>query len=125
MESDRECSNLRLNTDNFKVIVRARGGLKTSDLANSRDLLDFKNVTTTGGICFLQIGGNDLCNARTTPQDVVRHITGLADFLLVTKQFRFVIIGQLLRRHPSKVGEAYNRKVIDTCTCTCSATTQV
>lgn len=39
---------------------------------------------------------------------------GLAQFLLLTHNFSYVIIGQLLRRHPSNVGSQYNTKVIDT-----------
>ena len=38
----------------------------------------------------------------------------LAHFLIEIYKFSHVVIGQLLRRHPRKVGLEYNSKVIDT-----------
>ncbi|XP_062619190.1 uncharacterized protein LOC134280749 [Saccostrea cucullata] len=114
MQNEPDFDNLRLYKDKFKVLIRARGGLKTQDLANSRELLDFQGIHIEGAICFMQIGGNDLSNPQATPNKVARNIMSLAQFLLLTNKFSFVIIGQLLRRHPSKVGDHYNFKVIDT-----------
>ncbi|XP_061195987.1 uncharacterized protein LOC133204262 [Saccostrea echinata] len=114
INNEREFNNLRLQKDKFEVIIRARGGLRTHELANSRELLDFQDIHTEGGICFIQIGGNDLSDPRSTPNIVVRQIMALAQFLLLTKNFSYVVIGQLLRRNPSKVGSQYNYKVIDT-----------
>ncbi|XP_048731736.2 uncharacterized protein LOC125648780 [Ostrea edulis] len=114
MDSVQHYDNLRLQKDSFEVIIRARGDLRTYELANSRELLDFHNIHTKDGICYIQIGGNDLADPQITPHDVVRQIISLAYCLLFINNFSYVIIGQLLRRHPSKVGSLYNTKVIDT-----------
>lgn len=37
----RDFDNLRLQKDDFEVIIHAMGGLRTRELANSRELLDF------------------------------------------------------------------------------------
>ncbi|XP_062591617.1 uncharacterized protein LOC134253123 [Saccostrea cucullata] len=114
VQNEPDFDNLRLYKDTFKVLFRARGGLKTHELANSKELLDFQGIHTEDAICFIQIGGNDLTDPQATPTKVARNIMSLAQFLLLTNNFSFVIIGQLLRRHPSKVGDHYNYKVIDT-----------
>ena len=106
--------NLKLNKHRFNVILRAKGGLKVPELANSRNLLDFSDLVTEDNICFMQIGGNDISNVHVAPNDVARQIMSLAHFLIETNKFSHVVIGQLLRRHPRKVGREYNSKVIDT-----------
>ncbi|XP_056003461.1 uncharacterized protein LOC130049625 [Ostrea edulis] len=114
MNNVQHYANLRLQKDSFEVLIRARGGLKTYELANSRELLDFQSIHIDNGICYKQIGGNDFTDPQATPRDVARQIMALTHFLLVTNNFSYVIIGQLLRRHPSKVGSHFNTKVIDT-----------
>lgn len=113
INNEQEFENLRLYKGEFKVMTRSRCNVSTHELVYEREL-DFQDVHTEGGICFIQVGGNDLTNPQATPNSVARQIMALAQALLLTNNFSFVIIGQLLRRHPSKVGSKYNCKVIDT-----------
>ena len=61
----------------FNVILRAKGGLKVLELANSRNVLDFSDLLTDDNICFMQIGGNDISNVHVAPNDVARQIMSL------------------------------------------------
>ncbi|KAK3107421.1 hypothetical protein FSP39_014198 [Pinctada imbricata] len=109
MNEDETNSNLRLYANQFEVIVRARGGLRVPDLAiaASREL-DFD---ANNGIVFLQIGGNDI-KSRCNIHSIVSSITSFAQYLIHVKNVRHVLIGQLLRRRPDKVGHLYNGHVI-------------
>lgn len=60
MKNVRYFDNLRIQKDSFKVIIHARVGLGNYELANSRELLDLQYIHTEGGICYIQIGANDL-----------------------------------------------------------------
>ncbi|XP_056003470.1 multidrug resistance-associated protein 1-like [Ostrea edulis] len=82
MNNVQHYDNLRLQKDSFEVLIRAKGGLKTYELANSRELLDFQSIHTDNGICYIQIGGNDFADPQATPRDVARQIMALAHFLL-------------------------------------------
>lgn len=114
MENTQEYSNLKLKKENYQVFIRAFGSLRTSDLAYSREFLDVEGVETEDGVCFLQTGGNDLTSTCVTANEVAWKIMTLANLLFMTKKFRRVVIGQLLRRDPKKVGSMYNNKVIET-----------
>ncbi|KAK3082424.1 hypothetical protein FSP39_012310 [Pinctada imbricata] len=95
--------------DEPRDCVRARGGLRVPDLAiaASREL-DFD---ANNGIVFLQIGGNDI-KSRCNIHSIVSSITSFAQYLIHVKNVRHVLIGQLLRRRPDKVGHLYNGHVI-------------
>lgn len=99
-------SNLRLFSNQFYVFARAQGGLTVKKLIHQRpDLYDFGYVD----ILYLQIGGNDLSHqsASKTATDIVSFANFLCQYAGI------VIIGQLLFRHPDKVGEHYNQRVIE------------
>ena len=110
MRENAEDANLRLHTDKFEVIIRARGGLRVPLLACalSREL-DFE---ASNGLVFLQIGGNDIKN-NCNISSIISAITSVAEYLIHTKDVRRVIIGQLFRRRPTVVGPMYNSHVIN------------
>jgi hypothetical protein len=55
MQEDVANFNLRLDRDQFDVIVRARGGLKVPQLTAHEFDFEVEN-----GIVYIQIGGNDI-----------------------------------------------------------------
>ena len=97
MKNSSDHVNLKLNKHLFNVILRAKGGRKVPELANSRNLLDFSGLLTEDNICPMQIGGNDISNFHVAPNDVTRQIMSLDHFLIETNKFSQVVIGQLLR----------------------------
>lgn len=73
-------------------------------------LHDFHGLHIDGRVWFLQIERNYLDNAEITQNVVVRRII----VLTYLHNFSYVIINQLLRRHPLKVGKCCNSKLIET-----------
>ena len=94
----------------FKVIYKYQGGLTLPNLANSPRLVDFGEDQD---MCFLQIGGNDLCDMSKSVADIATAITSFAEFLLTAKDIKLVITGQILRREPWAAGEHYNTRAGD------------
>ena len=114
MENSPDHVNLKLNKHLFNIILRAKGGLKVTQLANSGNHVDFSDILTENNICSMQIVGNDLSNFHVAPNDVTRQIMSPAHILFKTNKLSPAVIGQLLRRHPHKVGPECNAKMIDT-----------
>ncbi|KAK3100085.1 hypothetical protein FSP39_014558 [Pinctada imbricata] len=111
IQDNPDCTNMRLDRERFNICIRGVGGLRVQQLANSREILTFD---TKQDICFIQIGGNDLSNSKTPVHTIVEWIMSFAQFLIQGKEVKSVLIGQLLRRHPWKVGRSYNERVIQT-----------
>lgn len=70
----------------------------------------FHGLQIDGRVWFLQIERNYLANAEITQNVIVRQII----VLTYLHNFSYVIISQLLRRHPFKVGKCWNPKLIET-----------
>ena len=105
--------NLRLYENLFDIRCRAQGGLTVFRLIHERyDLYDFGHFTPT--IIYLQIGGNDLSKPGISSEKLVNDIVSFANYLHHGKGIPIVIVGELLWRHPHKVGDEYNPKVVDT-----------
>jgi hypothetical protein len=107
MDSHQILQNLNLDQGRYTVSVRARGGLRISNIARSRDFLTFDVLPH---MCFLQIGENDirLCSDEV----IVRDILSLASYLHSGLGIRTVIIGQLLRRQPWASSSDFNDRII-------------
>ncbi|XP_062594564.1 uncharacterized protein LOC134255982 [Saccostrea cucullata] len=107
MDSHPDLMNLKLHQDFYSVSVRARGGLRISSVARSRDFLTFDMLPH---VCFMQIGENDIL--LHTNEMIVRDILSLASYLHSGIGIQTVIVGQLLRRQPWASSPDFNERII-------------
>lgn len=103
-----EYANLRLNENEFSVLIRGQGGLTVRGLAASKSLCSFSRPPD---ICFLQIGGNDVLSYA--PDKIARDIISLTNFLIDGVGVKHMVIGQLIRRDPRKSPPGYNEAVVE------------
>jgi len=105
--------NLRLYENLFDIRCRAQGGLTVFRLIHERYVLyDFGHFTPT--IIYLQIGGNDISKPGISSEKLANDIVSFANYLHHGTGILIIIVGELLWRHPNKVGDEYNPKVVDT-----------
>ena len=108
MQPNGRLTNFNLYEENFHVFVRARGGLRLSQLASS----NFLNLTSIPHICFIQIGENDIAQSNST--SVARDLLSLAEYLHEGVGIPVVIVGQLLRRQPWASTRNFNEEIVAT-----------
>ena len=99
--SSPEFSNLRLDSDKFRVEFRAKGGLNFQNFAQL--LYKFDHIPD---LLFIQLGENDI--GYVLPDLIVRDLLSFADYALTGIGVKRVVVGQLLRRDPNKFGHQFN-----------------
>jgi hypothetical protein len=105
--------NLRLDENLFDIPCSAHVELTVFRLIYERyDWYDFGHFTPT--IIYLQIGGNGIFKPGISSEKLANDIVSFANYLHHGKGIPIVIVGELLWRHPNKVGDEYNAKVVDT-----------
>jgi hypothetical protein len=107
VNSDNDFHNLRLNKNEFNIQMRGIGGLTMRRLVCAPELYRFEN---TPHICFIEMGTNDLCDARKSVSSIFHDITSFGEFLLANS-VKFVIIGQVLMRDRRQT--EFNMRVIE------------
>ena len=100
-------TNLNLDVVSFTVDFRSRGGLTFKRLAHCPEFLRFN---TPPDICFIQLGGNDLC--QNNPHKVCTDIVSYVQYLRAGVGIGIVIVGQLLRRQPWTSRPDFNEDVV-------------
>lgn len=97
--------------DNGDWCVHNRTFVHSSSEGFHNHSAEFLNFQNPPAVCFIQLGGNDLCHAK--PGKVTTDILSYALYLKDCVDIRNVVIGQLLRRQPWASRASYNVDVVN------------